>query len=171
MLVVAAPSRSELAPYHALQQEVEAQVAAINQRLATADWTPIVIVADPVHVGDLVAIYRAADLCLVSSLQDGMNLVAKEYLASQADERGVLVLSRFAGAAEEIDGAVLVNPFNVDGFADGIRHALAMPVVERRRRMREMRAHLRQATVFDWLAAIATRVVTLMPDPAPVAPA
>jgi len=167
MLVVAAPSRSELAPYHALQQDVEAQVAAINRRFETADWTPIVVVADAMDAADLAAIYRAADLCLVSSLQDGMNLVAKEFVASQADEQGVLVLSRFAGAAEEIDGAVLVNPFNVDGFADGIRHALGMPLAERRRRMREMRAHLRHATVFDWLAAIAGRVVTLMPDPVP----
>jgi alpha,alpha-trehalose-phosphate synthase [UDP-forming] len=158
MLIVTAPSRFELRPYRALRQEIEQTVAALNQRFGTASWTPIVLLSEAIPPTDLAAIYRAADLCLVSSLQDGMNLVAKEFVACQADERGVLVLSRFAGAAEEIDGAVLVNPFNVDGFAAGIRAALEMPVAERGRRMREMRERLRRATVFDWLDAITARV-------------
>jgi trehalose 6-phosphate synthase len=93
-----------------------------------------------------------------------MNLVAKEFIACQVDERGVLVLSRFAGAAEEIDGAVLINPFNVDGFARGIRDALAMPEEERRRRMRDMRRQLQGATIFGWLDDILSRVAALMDD-------
>jgi trehalose-6-phosphate synthase len=125
------------------------------------DWQPIVLVRDNVGAEELAAIYRAADLCLVSSLQDGMNLVAKEFLACQLDEQGVLVLSRFTGAATEIDGAVLINPFNVDGFVEGLRDALAMPAAERTRRMRAMREALRAATIFDWLDAILGRVAAL----------
>jgi trehalose-6-phosphate synthase len=102
--------------------------------------------------------YRAADVCLVSSLQDGMNLVAKEFVACQLDERGVLLLSRLTGAAEEIEGAILINPFNVDAFASAIREALAMPAEERRRRMRGMREALHHATIFDWLASVLARV-------------
>jgi trehalose 6-phosphate synthase len=105
----------------------------------------------------LAGAYRAADLCLVSSLQDGMNLVAKEFLAAQVEERGVLVLSRFAGAAEEIDGAILINPFNIDGFVQGIRRALELSEAERRVRMHRMRSHLRENTIFDWLASILSR--------------
>jgi alpha,alpha-trehalose-phosphate synthase [UDP-forming] len=169
MLIVMTPSRSELAPYHTLQAEIIAQVNDINRRFATHDWTPIVALPENADAPELAAIYRAADLCLVSSLQDGMNLVAKEFIASQVDERGVLVLSRFAGAAEEIDGVVLVNPFNVDGFAAGIRHALEMPSSERRRRMHEMREQLRHATIYDWLAAISDRVATLITGSIPAA--
>ncbi|HEX2779493.1 MAG TPA: trehalose-6-phosphate synthase, partial [Gemmatimonadaceae bacterium] len=95
------------------------------------------------------------------SLQDGMNLVAKEFIASQHDERGVLLLSRFTGAAEDIEGAVLVNPFNVDGLADGIRAALEMPLDEREARMRRMRTALRRATIFDWLEAVISAVSTM----------
>jgi trehalose-6-phosphate synthase len=94
-----------------------------------------------------------------------MNLVAKEFVACQLDERGVLVLSRFTGAAEEIEGVVLINPFNVDGVAAAIRSALAMPVAERARRMRAMRRRLRQATVFDWLNGITSRVASMAGTP------
>jgi trehalose 6-phosphate synthase len=162
MLIVATPSRSELAPYHTLHAEILTQVNDINRRFATHTWTPLVVLTENADAPELAAFYRAADLCLVSSLQDGMNLVAKEFIASQVDERGVLVLSRFTGAAEEIEGALLVNPFNVDGYAAGIRHALEMPLAERRRRMHEMREQLRHATIFDWLNAITDRVAALM---------
>jgi trehalose-6-phosphate synthase len=110
----------------------------------------------------LAGVYRAADLCLVSSLQDGMNLVAKEFLACQVDERGVLVLSRFTGAAEEIDGAVLINPFNIDGFVEGIKRAVQMGEGERRVRMHRMRAQLRGRTIFDWLVAILSRTEAII---------
>ena len=167
-LFVATPSRSEIQAYSALAEDVAATIASINERFGTASWTPIHYINENVDAPTLAAIYRAADICLVSSLQDGMNLVAKEFIACQVDECGVLVLSRFAGAAEEIDGAVLINPFNVDGFARGIRDALAMPLDERRRRMHEMRERLRGATIFGWLDDILSRVATLAPasDPA-----
>lgn len=153
-LFVCTPSRSNVPAYAALEQEVGALVTGINARFGTDDWTPIVLINSNVDADLLAAVYRAADICLVSSLQDGMNLVAKEFIASQVDERGVLVLSRFAGAAEEMDDAMLVNPFNLDGFAAGIRSAIAMSPDERRRRMRRLRAQLRRSTIFDWLDSI-----------------
>jgi trehalose 6-phosphate synthase len=165
-LFVATPSRSELAAYKALEEDVLATVAAINARWGTAEWTPIVLLHRNVGAEELAAIYRAGDLCLVSSLQDGMNLVAKEFVACNVDEQGVLVLSRLTGAAEEIEGAVLVNPFNVDGMVDGLREAIKMPDAERRARMRAMRERLRNATIFDWLEAILARVDALAPPAA-----
>ena len=161
-VLVATPSRTDLAPYKALEQEVIALVESINARFGTADWTPLVFIHDNVSAETLAGIYRAADLCLVSSLQDGMNLVAKEFVACQVDERGVLLLSRFTGAAEEIDGALLINPFNIDGFARWIREALDMPAAERQSRMRAMREQLAQSTIFDWVDDILARSTELM---------
>jgi trehalose 6-phosphate synthase len=157
-LFVATPSRSELASYKALEEEVVSGVAAINERWGTPEWTPIVLRHESIGAEELAAIYRAGDLCLVSSLQDGMNLVAKEFLACNVDQQGVLVLSRLTGAAEEIEDALLINPFNVDGVVEGLREAIAMPAEERRARMSRMRGRLRTATIFDWLEAILARV-------------
>ncbi|MGZ8469625.1 MAG: alpha,alpha-trehalose-phosphate synthase (UDP-forming) [Gemmatirosa sp.] len=162
-LVVATPSRSELASYKSLEDEVLTTVVAINERWGTPEWTPIVLLHENVGAAELAAIYRAGDLCLVSSLQDGMNLVAKEFVACNVDEQGVLVLSRLTGAADEIEGAVLINPFNVDGVVAGLREAITMSPAERRARMRGMRARLRRATIFDWLGAILSRVDELAP--------
>ena len=161
-LLVATPSRTELSTYKRLEEQVIEQVAHINFRFGSPKWTPIILVNQNVDAELLAAIYRAADICLVSSLQDGMNLVAKEFIACQIDERGVLVLSRFAGAAEEVDGAVLINPFNVDGFMAGIRTAIEMPEAERGERMRRMREQLHKSTIFDWLDAILARASALL---------
>ena len=100
--------------------------------------------------------YRAADVCVVSSLHDGMNLVAKEFIASRGDEHGVLVLSEFTGAARELTHAVHVNPFAVDPFADGLHAALMMSAEDQRRRMRAMRARVGSHTVFDWASSLLT---------------
>jgi trehalose 6-phosphate synthase len=163
-ILVATPSRSDLAPYKALEDEVISTVAAINARYGSETWVPIVLINENVNAELLASIYRAADICLVSSLQDGMNLVAKEFIACQVDERGVLVLSRFTGAAEEIEGAVLINPFNVDGFAAGIRYALEMPLDERRQRMRQMREQLSRSTIFDWLEDILSQAASMLDE-------
>lgn len=161
-IFVATPSRTDLPAYNSLERDVIQSVLSINERFGNADWTPIVLINDNVDSDLLAAVYRAADLCIVSSLQDGMNLVAKEFVASQLDERGVLILSRFTGSAEEIDGALLVNPFNVDGFVAGIRTGLAMSVEERKRRMHRMRRALRNSTIFDWLDSILARSTMIM---------
>jgi len=163
-LCVCTPSRSNLPAYTQLEQEVAQHVTAINRQFGTADWTPIVLINENVDADLLAAVYRAADVCLVSSLQDGMNLVAKEFVAAQVDERGVLLLSRFTGAAEEIEGAVLINPFNIDGFVSAIRSALDMPAEERRRRMRRMRRRLQNNTIFDWLDSILARSADIMAE-------
>ena len=160
-LVVATPSRSELAAYSTLERDVADTVDEINARHGTSGWTPLVLIRDNVDADTLASIYRAGDVCLVSSLQDGMNLVAKEFIACQVDERGVLVLSRFAGASEEIDGALLINPFDVDGFVAGLHKAFAMPPEQRGQRMHAMREHLFSATIFDWLSSILARVDAL----------
>jgi alpha,alpha-trehalose-phosphate synthase [UDP-forming] len=161
-IFVATPSRSNLPAYNTLEREVIDTTIAINQKYGTKDWTPIVLINENVDADLLAAVYRAADLCIVSSLQDGMNLVAKEFVACQVDERGVLLLSRFTGSAEEIEGACLINPFNVDGFVAALRTALSMTAEERRRRMRRMRRQLRSSTIFDWLDSILARSTAIM---------
>ena len=161
IIVVATPSRSELSAYKSLEDEVVSTVEEINARHGSEGWAPIVLMHENVDADTLASIYRAGDVCLVSSLQDGMNLVAKEFIACQVDERGVLVLSRFAGASEEIEGALLINPFDVDGFVAGLWQAFEMPLEERRRRIHEMRTQLFDATIFDWLESILARVDAL----------
>jgi trehalose 6-phosphate synthase len=165
-IFVCTPSRTELPAYHLLERDVTNAIIAINERFGNSQWTPIVLINENVDADLLAAVYRAGDLCIVSSLQDGMNLVAKEFVASQLDERGVLILSRFTGSAEEIDGAVLINPFNVDGFVEAIRQALEMSPDERRRRMHRMRRHLYHSNIFDWLESILSRATQIMANDA-----
>jgi trehalose-6-phosphate synthase len=129
-------------------------VERLNDEFRTLDWTPIVVVHENVDADLLAAVYRAADVCVVSSLQDGMNLVAKEFIASRTDRTGVLVLSRFTGAAEELGSAILVNPFFIDAFADALAVALDMPAEERTLRMTQLRDQISHATIDDWLASI-----------------
>lgn len=170
-IFVCTPSRSDVPAYNALEREVTQSVIAINGQFGTPDWTPIVLINENVDSDLLAGVYRAADVCIVSSLQDGMNLVAKEFVACQLDERGVLLLSRFTGSAEEIDGAVLINPFNIDGFVGAIRTALEMSPEERKRRMHRMRRHLHNSTIFDWLDGIlgrATEIMAAQPNELPV---
>jgi trehalose 6-phosphate synthase len=164
-LFVCTPSRSSVPAYMQLEREVADGVRELNQKFGAANWTPIVLINENVDAELLAGVYRAADLCLISSLQDGMNLVAKEFIASQVDEGGILLLSRFAGAAEEIDGAVLINPFNVDGFVSALRGAIEMAPEERRKRMRRMRRRLANNTIFDWLESILGRGSDIMALP------
>lgn len=169
-IFVCTPSRSEVPAYTALERDVVDAVTSINARFGGSTWTPIVLISENVDADLLAAVYRSGDMCIVSSLQDGMNLVAKEFVACQLDERGVLLLSRFTGSAEEIDGAILINPFNIDGFVDAIRAALSMSAEERRRRMHRMRRQLDNSTIFDWLESILARAAEIMglcPQPEP----
>ena len=169
-IFVCTPSRSEVPAYNILERDVVDAVTSINARFGSERWTPIVLISENVDADLLAAVYRAGDMCIVSSLQDGMNLVAKEFVACQLDERGVLLLSRFTGSAEEIDGAILINPFNIDGFVAAIRAALSMSPDERRRRMHRMRRQLENSTIFDWLESILARTAEIMglcPQPEP----
>jgi len=156
LLQIAAPSRSKLAAYKALQRATLTEVERINTRFATADWRPIVLIGKhqpPEHVFEL---YRAADFCIVNSLHDGMNLVAKEFVAARDDEDGVLILSTFAGAARELVEAILVNPFDVAETAAAIRRAIEMPREQRRQRMQLMRRTIKENNVYRWAGRMLT---------------
>lgn len=154
MLVVATPSRTDIPVYARLERDVLERIERLNDEFRTLDWTPIVLVHDNVDADLLAAVYCAADVCVVSSLQDGMNLVAKEFIACRGDGLGVLVLSRFAGAADELNAALLVNPFFIDAFADTLAVALDMPREERAARMTLLRHRVANATIDDWLDSI-----------------
>jgi trehalose 6-phosphate synthase len=153
-LQIAVPSRDGIARYRQLRAEVQETVRRINGELEDDGWRPIVYVEGHRDRAELVTCYRAADFCLVSSLHDGMNLVAKEFVASRGDGDGVLILSRFAGAAEELPDALLINPYDVDDTARAIQDALEMTAEERRRRMRRMRFRVRRHNAERWAARL-----------------
>ena len=156
LLQIAAPSRSKLAAYQALQRATLAEVERINARFATADWKPIVLIGKHQPPEQVFELYRAADFCIVNSLHDGMNLVAKEFVAARDDEDGVLILSTFAGAARELVEAILVNPFDVAETAAAIRRALEMPREQRLLRMQLMRRTIKENNVYRWAGRMLT---------------
>jgi trehalose 6-phosphate synthase len=147
---VAAPSRSSIEQYQELDVHVRALVSRINGRFERGDWLPIALKIEHHDHAAVYEYYRAADLCYVSSLHDGMNLVAKEFIASRDDGRGVLVLSRFTGAARELPEALIVNPYDIDQSAAALHLALTMPPAEQRERMRIMRGLVREFNVYRW---------------------
>jgi trehalose 6-phosphate synthase len=135
-----------------LKIRVEDTVQRINTKYQTMHWKPIVLIEEQYNHQQVNRWYRAADLCLVTSLHDGMNLVAKEFVAARDDEDGVLVLSKFTGAAVELRDALLVNPYDTTGVADAIFESLEMPLAERRDRMHRMRRHVMQNNIYMWAA-------------------
>jgi trehalose 6-phosphate synthase len=153
---VAIPTRNNVEVYRQYRELIRKTVMEINARFEVPakgknkGWKPIEYIEGRVTPPTLVAYYRMADLTLVSSVYDGMNLVAKEYVASQIDETGVLVVSHLAGAAEELSGALVVNPYDQEEMADSIGRALEMPENERRERMRQMRLHLSTHDIYHW---------------------
>ncbi|MFB3815679.1 MAG: trehalose-6-phosphate synthase [Terriglobales bacterium] len=172
LLQVVVPSREEIPAYHDLRLRIEHLVAEINGEFGTAEWTPIRYLYRSIPRDELVAFYRAADVALITPLKDGMNLVAKEYCAARVDDAGCLVLSEFAGAAEELkDGALLVNPYDAHGVATALRRALNMSASEKCARMRRMRLVIRQHDVFAWCRAFCGSAISRMPaaeQPIPV---
>jgi len=153
LLQIATPSRGTIEAYGKLQSEVAGLVSDVNGRHGEADWTPIRYLNKGYSQAVLAGLYRTAQVGVVTPLQDGMNLVAKEYVAAQnAADPGVLVLSKFAGAANELDAALLVNPHDIDGMARTIATALSMPLTERRMRWEATMAKLRGGTIRRWFA-------------------
>jgi trehalose 6-phosphate synthase/phosphatase len=150
LVQIAVPSRGGVSEYQHFRREVEAMVGRINGEFATPAWTPIQYLFQSLPSAMLVALYRAADVLLVTPLRDGMNLVAKEFAASRIDEDGVLILSEFAGAVDELRDAIIVNPYDVDGVADAIHGALTMDRGERRARMRQLRRQVSEHDVHRW---------------------
>ncbi|HEY3971624.1 MAG TPA: trehalose-6-phosphate synthase [Candidatus Sulfotelmatobacter sp.] len=151
---IGAPTRTHIKRYHDLQAEVEAEADRINWRFQADQWKPIVLLNRQHSHGEIAPYYRAADLCLVTSLHDGMNLVAKEFVATRQDERGVLILSCFTGAARELRDALQVNPYDIDQTAEAIRAALEMPAEEKQMRMQRMRRQVRENNVFRWAGSL-----------------
>lgn len=149
---VAVPSRTAIDAYDALTHKVERLVWEINDRWGDEDWRPVHLIKQSLPAERLAVLYRAGDVCIVSSLRDGMNLVAKEYVASRVDLGGTLLLSRFTGAAEDLDGYIEVNPYDPEDFALQIRNALRASDDERRERMRRLRRSL--TTIYDWMADV-----------------
>jgi alpha,alpha-trehalose-phosphate synthase [UDP-forming] len=154
MVQIAAPSRTRIPSYIDLSRKVEELVDRINQRFQTGSWRPVILVERQASHEEVKQWYRAADICLVTSLHDGMNLVAKEYLAARDDEEGVLILSKFTGAAVELRDALIVNPYDIDGVADAINRGLEMGYGERRMRMQRMRRQVMEHNVYRWAASL-----------------
>lgn len=151
---IGAPSRTHIKRYHDLQAEIEAEADRINWRFQADRWKPIVLLNRQHSHKEIEAYYQAADLCLVTSLHDGMNLVAKEFVAARDDERGALILSCFTGAARELFDALQVNPYDIDQTAEAIRAALEMPPEEKEARMQRMRKLVREHNVYRWAGSL-----------------
>ena len=152
---IGVPSRSDLESYSAIEAEISQRIARINARHRVAGGSPVVTYyTTALGAFSLVALYRLAHFCIVSSLHDGMNLVAKEFVAARDDERGVLVLSELAGAAQELGDAVIINPYDVDAFASALSRAIDMPVPEQMARIRAMRKVVAGRNVFNWASDI-----------------
>jgi trehalose 6-phosphate synthase len=147
---VSAPSRTRIPWYQELSQAVAGQAERINARFGTASYRPIILLREHHEHDSIAEHYRAANVCYVSSVHDGMNLVAKEFVASRDDEQGTLMLSYFAGASRELTEALVVNPYDLDGASDAMVRALTMTPGEQRERMRSMRTQVRESNVFRW---------------------
>lgn len=147
---IAAPSRSKIDEYRQLTEQVVAMADRINHRFGREDYRPIHLRIEHHDPEEVTTYYRGADFCIVSSLHDGMNLVAKEFVAARDDEEGVLILSQFTGAATELPDALVVNPYNIDQCAAALHVALKMPPVEQRARMRSMRGIVQEFNVYRW---------------------
>jgi trehalose 6-phosphate synthase len=154
MVQVAAPSRTRIPSYIELRNRVEEKVQSINARFATQNWKPVILIERQASHEEVASWYRVADVCLVTSLHDGMNLVAKEYLVARSDEDGMLILSKFTGAAVELRDALIVNPYDIDGVAEAMHRALEMEYDERKLRMGRMRRQVMEHNVYRWAASI-----------------
>ena len=147
---LAAPSRTAIPRYQELNESVERVAFHVNERFGRDGYRPIILRRSHHEPPAVFRYYRAADVCYVSSLHDGMNLVAKEFVAAREDERGVLVLSQFTGAARELTEALIVNPYDLDEASSALAMALGMSPDEQRDRMRSMRAFLAEFNVYRW---------------------
>ncbi|HLW51766.1 MAG TPA: trehalose-6-phosphate synthase [Candidatus Angelobacter sp.] len=163
---IGAPSRTHIKRYHDFLAEVDAEAERINWRFRSERWRPIVFLKRHHSHAEIARYYRAADLCMVTSLHDGMNLVAKEFIASRSDEDGALILSRFTGASRELRDALVVNPYDTDEMAQTIHTALEMQPRERRIRMRRMRQIVKEQNIYRWAANLIAELCEVRLDSA-----
>ncbi len=158
---LAAPSRIHIKRYHELMGEIDELVEKKNWKYSDANWKPIIYLKRYFSPEEIRPFYLLADLSIVSSLSDGMNLVAKEYVASKNDLGGALILSRFTGASKELIGAIQINPYSIEEFADSIKFAIEMPSEEKRKRMENMRSIIKINNVYRWAGNIISELTTL----------
>jgi len=161
-------SRTAIPRYKALNEEIVRFVSELNRKYGSPDWVPVVLLRQHLSLSQVLAWYRLAELCVVSSLHDGMNLVAKEYVAAKNKEDGVLVLSRFTGAARELDQALLINPYDTETFADTLATALDMELAEREARMHRLRDTVKSNNIYRWAGKILTTLASLHREQHPV---
>jgi trehalose 6-phosphate synthase len=161
---IGAPSRSHIRRYQDLMTEVEAEAERVNRRFRTGSWNPILFIKRHHSHAEIQPYYRQSDFCMVTSLHDGMNLVAKEYVAARHDERGALILSRFTGASHELSDALVVNPYDTDELAHAIHRALVMTPEEQGMRMARMRAVVQENNVFRWAGSLIGELAGLRLD-------
>ena len=155
------PSRTQIESYQNLNQRMEELTRQINDKYGNDSWKPVIPLTRQLTHSTLAALRRLANFCVVSSLHDGMNLVAKEFVASRVDGDGVLILSQFAGAAAELQEAILINPFAIDEFARKIKEAIEMPEMERRRRMKNMRETVASNNIYRWGGSIVSKLISM----------
>jgi trehalose-6-phosphate synthase len=150
LVQIAAPSRSSLDEYQNLEARVRTLAQRINTRFSSGSYLPVLLKIEHYESDQVNRYYRACDVCMVTSLHDGMNLVAKEFIAARDDERGVLILSQFTGAARELHEALIINPYHIEQGAEALYRALTMPEIEQRERMRSMRTLVKDFNVYRW---------------------
>lgn len=158
---IGVPSRVEIGEYQALNSELDRTVQYVNERWSTQSWTPVMFFRQRFNLRQLMGLHKLAHFCVVTSLHDGMNLVAKEYVASRSDNDGVLILSRFTGSARELPDALLVNPFAIGEIADAMAAAVKMAPEERGRRMRRMRQAVADNNIYDWATKILSTLLRI----------
>jgi trehalose 6-phosphate synthase len=161
---IGAPSRTDIPRYQQFLEEVSAEAERINARFPNGRWKPILFLRKHHSHKEIARFYRAASVCLVTSLHDGMNLVAKEFIASREDERGALILSTFAGAALELTDALQINPYDVQQLAAAIYRSLEMPEDEQATRMRHMRKTIREHNIYRWAASLLSDLTEIRID-------
>ncbi|HAZ10165.1 MAG TPA: trehalose-6-phosphate synthase [Candidatus Omnitrophica bacterium] len=158
---IAAPSRVHIKRYHDLMSEIDELVEKKNWKYMDGDWKPVIYLKKHFSAEEIKPFYKMADFCIVSSLHDGMNLVAKEYVAAKKDLSGSLILSQFTGAARELTSAVQFNPYAIEEFADAIKFSLEMPLEEKRKRMESMRKTITENNIYRWAGSIITELTSL----------
>jgi trehalose 6-phosphate synthase len=158
---IGVPSRTGIEDYQQVVANIENRCAALNARYGKDGWEPVLFMKGHQDFNTLLPFYHMADVCVVSSLHDGMNLVAKEFVAASSNDRGVLVLSRFTGAARELEQAILINPYDTAAFAEALQQALTMPPEEQKVRLERMRLTVAENNIFSWAQAILNDIIRL----------
>ncbi|OHB54005.1 MAG: trehalose-6-phosphate synthase [Planctomycetes bacterium GWF2_42_9] len=161
---IGAPSRTHIKSYHDLMSEIDELIEKVNWKHSDGNWKPIVYLKRHFAMAEILPYYMLADFCIVSSLHDGMNLVAKEYVAAKNDDSGALILSRFTGAARELGDAFHINPYAREEFADTIKEAIETSPDEKKHRMQNMRNTVKENNVYRWAASIVTELAAIKKD-------